>query len=185
MGGDWSNREGLLFVGRLVSMKGADVAVETTRLLTERGVNTTLTICGDGPERPNLQKQVEKGGIGNRVSFYGWTEPEELACLYSQKKALLFPTKDEGFGIVALEAIACGCPIVGSKVGGVPDAVGNCGVLVPPDDAQAHAAVAEKVLQRKTWTELRSAMPDHMERHRIDHIAEEYLDVIEEAAHEA
>jgi len=185
MGEDWRDREGLLFVGRLVSMKGADVAIEATRLLTERGINMTLTICGDGPERPNLEKQAKESGIRERVSFYGWAEPEELACLYSKKKAFLFPTRDEGFGIVALEAIACGCPVVGSKVGGVPDAVGDCGILVPPGDATAHADAAEKVLKQKVWAELRSAMPDHKERHRIDRVAEMYLDVIKEVAHEA
>lgn len=185
LGEDWCDRDGLLFVGRLVSMKGADAAIETLRILKEKGVDTHLTICGDGPERGKLERQARRCGLQDNVFFEGWMEPTKLARLYSSSQVFLFPTRNEGFGIVALEAIACGCPVVASNVGGVPDAVGDCGILLAPDNGGGYAEAIEAVLERGAWRELRSAMPGHIERHRLQRIAGEYLKVIKEAANEA
>jgi len=178
-------RDGLLFVGRLVSVKGADLAIETLLRLRANGADTTLTICGDGPEREALERQVADAGLADRVTFEGWTAPDDLAVHYRTSELLLVPSRYEPFGIVALEAIAGGCPVVAAHTGGLPEAVGECGLLVPPDDPEALTDAVERALRLDVRRELRAAMPEHVERHRIDHIAEEYLDVIEEAAHEA
>jgi len=173
-----ADRNGLLFVGRLVSVKGADVAIEALRRLRERGIETTLTICGDGPERATLERQVEQAEISGTVTFEGWTEPDELAAHYRTAELLLAPSRYEPFGIVALEAIASGCPVVAARTGGLPEAVGDCGLLVPPDDPEALADAAERALRSNVRRDLRGAVPAHVDRHRIDRISTDYLHLL-------
>jgi glycosyltransferase involved in cell wall biosynthesis len=172
------NRKGLLFVGRLVSTKGVDVAIESVELLQKRGVERTLTICGDGPERHALENQVSEANLTDSVVFKGWTSPEDLARYYRRSELLLLPSVYESFGITALEAIASGCPVVATKTGGLPEAVGDCGILVAPDDAQELAHGIERALQPDVRKTLRSSMPAHVDRHRIDRIATDYLHLL-------
>jgi glycosyltransferase involved in cell wall biosynthesis len=172
------SRDGLLFVGRLVSVKGADLAIEALRRLHERGVHTTLTICGDGPERDALERQVREAGLQGAVTFEGWTNPDELAACYRRAELLLVPSRYEPFGIVALEAIASGCPVVAAATGGLPEAVGDCGILVAPDTPGALADAAERALRPDVREDLRAAMPAHVDRHRIDRVATDYLHVL-------
>jgi len=172
------DRDGLLFVGRLVSVKGVDIAIEALRRLREQGIDTTLTICGDGPEHEALQRQVHEAGLEEAVMFEGWTPPDMLAEQYRQAELLLAPSRCEPFGIVALEAIASGCPVVASDVGGLPEAVGSCGLLVEPDTPVALAEAIEQGLLPNVRNELQSAMPAHVDRHRIDRIAGDYLHLL-------
>ena len=175
---DTKDRQGLLFVGRLVSQKGADVALDALSLLRERGVHQSLTICGDGPEREALKWQAQNLGLDDSVYFQGWTNAESLAQLYSSSEVSLIPSREEAFGIVALESIASGCPVVASNVGGLPEAVGACGVLVGPEQPKRLADAIEKVLQPDVRETLRRSMPSHVARHRIGAIASEYLDLM-------
>jgi glycosyltransferase involved in cell wall biosynthesis len=170
-----ASRSGLLFVGRLVSIKGADVAIRALRLLHDRGLARSLTICGGGPEMPSLKKLAERKGLSDSVRFEGWTQPEELVEHYSKAEVTLVPSRYEPFGIVALEAIACGSPVVASSVHGLPQAVGDCGFLIEPDNPEALADSVERSLLPEVRQSLQSAMPEHVDRHRIDRIANEYL----------
>lgn len=172
------NRKGLLFVGRLVSVKGVDIAVEALRRLHPRGREISLTICGDGPERSALEKQVKQAGLENSVTFEGWTSPNRLAELYRRAEALLVPSRYEPFGIVALEAIASGCPVIASGTGGLPEAVGDCGIIVEPDSPDALATATDKILDPAVRQDIRSAMPAHVERHRMDRVATDYLHLL-------
>jgi len=180
-----ATRSGLLFVGRLVSIKGVDVAVRALRILRERGVKQTLTLCGDGPERTAVRQQVEEYGLTDAVTFEGWTDPEDLVHHYSMAEVALVPSRYEPFGIVALEAIACGCPVVASNTDGLPEAIGDCGLLVPPGNPEALANAIERALQPTVRQKLRAVMPAHVERHQIDRIAREYLNHIEKAVRES
>ena len=175
-------RDGLLFVGRLVSVKGADVAIEALRPLRKTGVETTLTVCGDGPEREALEQQVADAGLEEQVTFEGWTDPDALADQYRTAELLLVPSHYEPFGIVALEAIASGCPVVAARTGGLPEAVGDCGLLVAPDDAGALADAVERARRSDVRADLRAAMPAHVARHRIDRIATDYLHLLRRVA---
>lgn len=179
------NREGVLFVGRLVDRKGVDVALSALQMLRGKGIDESLTVCGDGPERERLEQKSRHLGVSKEVNFIGWTGRERLAELYSRSKVVIIPSRKEPFGIVALEAIASGCPVVASDVGGLPEAVGECGVLVEPDQPEALAEGIETVLQPVTRRSLREAMPAHVERHRIDRIADEYLRLFESVLRDA
>jgi glycogen(starch) synthase len=114
------------------------------------------------------------------VTFEGWTEPDELAARYRTAELLLVPSRYEPFGIVALEAIASGCPVVAARTGGLPEAVGDCGVLVSRDDPDALADAVERALRSDVRDELRAAMPAHVARHRIDRIATDYLHTLQQ-----
>lgn len=168
------DREGLLFAGRLVSRKGVDVALRALSHLHKQGCQIPLSICGDGKERASLEELASNLGLRDYVMFQGWTAPEELAELYGRSEVALIPSRKEPFGIVALEAIASGCPVVASEVGGLPEAIGDCGILVDPDRPKELADGIETALQPETRRALREAMPAHVDRHRIGRIAKKY-----------
>jgi glycosyltransferase involved in cell wall biosynthesis len=115
------------------------------------------------------------------VKFEGWTDPNELAAHYRRAEGLLVPSHYEPFGIVALEALASGCPVVAAKTGGLPEAVGDGGILVAPDDPGALADAAERALRSDVQQDLQAAMPPHVDRHRIDRIATDYLHLLRRA----
>ena len=173
-----SNETNLLFVGRLVSVKGVDVALKA---LSELDPTYTLTICGDGDERGALEALAGRLGIADRVTFRGWVSHDELSDIARQSSIQLVPSRYEAFGIVALEAIATGCPVVASDTGGLPEAVGRCGVLVAPDDPEALAGGIERArAQRDQLLQHREA---HLDQFDIDTIADQYLNVFRRAVH--
>jgi glycosyltransferase involved in cell wall biosynthesis len=174
-------REGLLLVGRLVSRKGVDVALDALRQLRDQGRRHTLTICGDGPEREDLEEKARRLELEDAVRFDGWTSPKTLAARYRQAAVTLVPSRKEPFGIVALESIASRCPVVASNVDGLPEAVGDCGLLVQPEDPEALADAAIRGLRDDVREELQAAMPAHANRHRTERIATDYLHVLRAA----
>jgi glycosyltransferase involved in cell wall biosynthesis len=99
-----------------------------------------LTLAGDGPDRAELAQLADALAPG-RVRFRGWTAGRELVDLYATAECLVLPSASEGFPTVVGEALACGTPVVASRVGGVPELVadGDTGWLVPPGDDKALA----------------------------------------------
>ena len=173
-------RSGLLFVGRLVTEKGCDMAIEALAKLHAGGDKARLTVCGDGPERPALERLARQRGVEAHVDFTGWAEPSGLAHQYRSAEAVLMPSRNEPFGNVAVEALACGCPVVAARVGGLPEAVGPCGLLFAPDDAGAMAAQIAEMRKPNIRERLLLKAGEHLAKHRIEHVARRYLDVLEE-----
>ena len=173
----------LVFVGRLVSDKGADRLVAALRLLAERGVRAGLTIVGDGPQAPQLRQQAAAGGIAERIRFVGWQKGAELVATLNRHRVLVVPSVwEEPFGIVVLEGLACGCVPLVTRSGGLPDAVGDCGVVVARDDPAAladgiQALLADTGLQ----DDFRARAPAHLARHSPDRVARDYLRVLHDA----
>lgn len=169
----------LVFVGRLVSDKGGDILLEALGGLAARGTRPTLTIVGCGPEEDSLRRQVLSLGLREQVEFAGPLRGEALARVLNRHRVLVAPSRwAEPFGIVALEGIACGCCVIGSSQGGLPDAIGPCGVTVPNGNVAALAEVIEQVLRHPALRRslLRGA-PAHLRRHQGDVIAYSYLEV--------
>jgi glycogen(starch) synthase len=157
----------LAFLGRLVSDKGADLLIDALGILAEQGIRPSLTVIGDGPERPFLAEQARRRGVAGQVELVGLRQGEELVRLLNEHRVLVVPSRyQEPFGIVALEGIACGCLVVGSSGGGLKKAIGPCGLTFPNGDAAALAAVLEPVLTdpELTTTLLRGA-PEHLAAH--------------------
>ena len=122
----------LFFVGRMVSDKGVDILVDAVHELHQRGLRPTLTLAGGGPEQPKLQDQVKALGLLDSVRFAGQVTDAELNELLNAHRIMVVPTRyGEGFGVAALEGIACGCVVVGSDCGGLPEAIGPARKLKP------------------------------------------------------
>lgn len=137
----------LLFVGRLVERKGIHVLLEAFATLP-RDPAVSLRIVGDGPERASLQAQAERLGLAGRVRFDGYVAEHALADRFAECDALVLPAvidakgDTEGLGVVLLEAMVHGKPVIASRAGGIVDIVrdGYNGLLVPPGEAMPLAA---------------------------------------------
>ena len=134
----------LLAVGRLAPEKGFDVLIEAFASFQARVPNVCLVIAGDGPDGPHLKAQAE--ALGERVRFVGYTA--DTVPLYRAADIIVAPSRQEGQGIVPLEAMAAGRPVVASRVGGLVETIveGRTGLLVPADDASALANALESLL---------------------------------------
>jgi len=165
-----------MFLGRLVSDKGADLLLEALGMLKARA-----TIVGEGPERQALEAQARRLGID--VKFTGSRRGEELAAMLNNHRMLVVPSLwEEPFGVVALEAMACGCVPVVAAAGGLPEAVGDAGVTFEKGDARALAECLAGLLgDEARLEELRRRAPAHLERHRAAVVAGQYLEVIGKA----
>jgi glycogen(starch) synthase len=139
----------LLCVGRLVTDKGFDLALQALSLVIERLPNTRLVIAGDGPERSNLMQQVSAFGLKDAVDFVGWIAPDAVASLMNSATAVLMPSRYETFGLVALEAAFMARPVVATRVGGLAEVVvaGETGLLVEKDDSKGLADAIYSLLK--------------------------------------
>ncbi len=144
-------RRRLVFLGRLVQRKGIGTAITALARLTDNGVADTELVVAGGPEPAGLAGDPEvrrlralarRHGVADRVIFRGRLGREALPPLLRSADAVLCVPWYEPFGIVPLEAMACGVPVVASAVGGLIDTVvhGRTGVHVPPRDPDALAA---------------------------------------------
>jgi D-inositol-3-phosphate glycosyltransferase len=143
----------LLFAGRLQALKGADLAISTLAELVRRGGEHRLVVVG-GPSGPSgaefeagLHKRAADHAVRDRVTFIAPRPHELLSTYYRASDVCLVPSRAESFGLVALEASACGAPVVASDVGGLTALVDNRanGVLVAGRDPGAWADAVEWV----------------------------------------
>lgn len=118
------HRNGLLFVGRLVEQKGLTYLIDAMSEVIIQSPSMTLTVVGDGAERLNLERQVRDLGLNENIVFLGAVPNERLPKLYQQAKIMVMPSLgDEGLGLVAVEAAACGCVVVASNLPAIKDIV--------------------------------------------------------------
>ena len=129
----------LLCLGRLSPEKGFDVAVTAFASLVQRFPCAHLVIVGDGPERTKLEQQISQLGLAHRVELAGAVTPDAVPALLNTVTAVLLPSRQESFGLVALEAALMARPVVATCVGGLPEVVmhGQTGLLVKPEDPRA------------------------------------------------
>lgn len=126
-----------LSVGGPSKAKGTDVLLSAFAQLP---VTSTLTIAGDGSERKSLERLATKLNISSRVKWRGAVSREEMPLLYQACDVFVLPSRFESFGIVYLEALACGKPVVATRCGGPEDIVSDSnGILVPIDDVESLA----------------------------------------------
>lgn len=117
-------------------VKGLTYLLEALSLLQKRH-NLELTVVGKGADDSTIQKLVADLGIKDKVKFIGEVDTSELVHQYRLASIVVVPSTYEGFGLPAAEAMACGAPVVATTAGGLPEVVGDAGILVPPADVKA------------------------------------------------
>lgn len=124
----------ILAYGRFTHKKGFDLLLDAFARVSQAMSKVDLLLAGDGEERKALEQQAEFLGIGDRVHFFGRATPQEIVYLLNGCGLAVIPSKEEPFGIVALEALAAGKPVLATQVGGLPEVLGNGDgvVLVEP-----------------------------------------------------
>ncbi|HEX8461754.1 MAG TPA: glycosyltransferase family 4 protein [Segetibacter sp.] len=176
-----------VFLGRLVSDKGAALAIEALSIIINEKTtevenkNLTLTIIGDGPERLNLETLASELRIRKHIEFKGSVTGEELVFELNKHKYLLVPsTWEEPFGIVALEGMGCGCIPIVSDGGGLPEAIGNAGVVFERGNVAEFVSVTKQLLENLSLQQkLKNEAPAHLLAHHSKIIAGKYLQVLD------
>jgi 1,2-diacylglycerol 3-alpha-glucosyltransferase len=130
----------LVHVSRLGKEKSIDALLERYRLVHSDMPETHLVIVGDGPERANLERLVKKLGLEQAVTFTGYVANTEIGAYYQHAHLFVFASTSETQGMVALEAAACGCPVVARAEMGIISCVldGQTGYLVDPNDVETY-----------------------------------------------
>ena len=143
------------WIGRMTAVKRTDDVLVAFKRLREEGVDAVLCMVGDGPDRPHLEKRAHELGIVRDTLFLGYQE--DVAPFYAAFDALVLPSSNEGTPVSAIEALAAGRPVVATRVGGVPDVVGEAedGFLVEPG---ATGDIADRLAQLARDPELRERM---------------------------
>ena len=143
------SRDHLVSVGRLSGQKGQLVLLDALQLLARQNVRFTLTIAGDGPLRPELERRIREHGLSDRVRLTGWLTNGEIRDLIMAARALVLPSFAEGLPVVLMEALALGRPVVATYVGGIPELVVDDvnGWLVPAGDADRLAQAIRECLR--------------------------------------
>ena len=165
----------LVFVGRIEPLKGVDILIKALAIMKAQGIlsrhNISLSIIGGNPdvspeqmteEMARLQALRKEFSLGNMIAFVGKRDQDSLPYYYSAAEVVVVPSQYESFGMVALEAMACGTPVVASQVGGLAFLVqdGLTGYHVPGDDAEA---LAEKLTELIEDPQLRNEMGERAE----------------------
>jgi glycogen(starch) synthase len=167
----------LIFVGRLVRDKGLAMLLRVLGVLKQQNLVPKLTVVGHGPQAENLQELARNLGLAGQVEFAGSMDPCAVADALNRHQILVVPSLwAEPFGIVALEGIACGCVVVGSRGGGLAEAIGPCGVTYPNGDQDQLARCLGELLRApESWQRFREKAPAHLRRHLSSTIAGQYL----------
>jgi glycosyltransferase involved in cell wall biosynthesis len=149
-----TGRRVIMTLGRLASQeryKGFDEVISLLPKLAAEMPDIAYLICGDGPDRTRLEAKAADLGVRERVKFSGFVPENRKPDYYRLADAYVMPSRGEGFGIVFLEALACGLPVVGSTIDGSREALldGSLGLLVDPRKPQEVEAGILQALARK------------------------------------
>jgi phosphatidylinositol alpha-1,6-mannosyltransferase len=142
----------ILTVARMAGnerLKGQDMVIRSLRAIERRaGASVEYWIVGEGDDRRRLERLARTCGVGNAVRFLGRVTAQELVAAYQACEVFVMPSASEGFGIAYLEASACGKPVVGSTIGGAPEAIvhGITGFCVDPDSPEEFVESAGRLL---------------------------------------
>ena len=178
----------ILSVGRLIDWKGTIYLIDAMPDVLHQFPDTVLLIIGEGPEKEKLVNRTHELGLENRIHFPGVVDTADLSSYYHAADIFVLPSISksgytEAFGVVLLEAMASGCPVIGSNVGGIPDIItdGETGFLEPerrPD------LLAQKIVRLLSDERLREIFRQNGlirvdEKFSWDKIAKDFKDVFD------
>ncbi|WP_297069478.1 glycosyltransferase family 4 protein [Thermococcus sp.] len=134
----------ILYVGRIEPRKGVGTLISAMKNIKGR-----LVVVGNGSNLPLLRKKAKHLGILDRIDFMGHVEYSEIPKLYGASDVFVLPSLSEAFGIVLLEAMASGVPVVGTSAGGIPEILDGCGMVVQPGNADELADAINLLLDNQ------------------------------------
>ena len=167
----------ILTVGRLdpdERAKGFDEIIELLPKLLVDSPDLAYLVVGSGDDLTRLKQKALQMGVSDKVVFTGWIDEEEKSDHYRLADAYVMPSRLEGFGYVFLEALACGIPVVGSKLDGSRDALlnGELGDLVDPGNSEELLRSIQLVLQKE------KSVPSKLSKFSIQRFNKEIADAI-------
>ncbi len=144
----------LMYVGGISPHKNLNTLVDTFHLIIQNAnfSSVKLVLVGDYKDDPffsaypSLKKQIDRLGLSDKVIFTGYIEDLELAHLYNSTSMVVLPSLEEGFGLPAVEAMACGTPVAASHRGSLPEVLGKAGLFFDPTDTENMAETLRQVL---------------------------------------
>ena len=138
----------MLYVGLVEPRKNVPILIRAYKNLVDQGIAIPLVVVGRfGWMYSEVFDQIEKLGLQERVQFTGYVPSDDLPNIYNLASLFVYPTRYEGFGFPALEAMACGVPLITSAVSSLPELVGDAGILVLPDDVDELTQAIGSVLR--------------------------------------
>jgi glycosyltransferase involved in cell wall biosynthesis len=173
---DETRENRLLWLGRIDRCKGCYVLLDALEILRSRGISPLVSFIGDGEEIEPLKNQFMARGFYDQVTFHGVLEGDRLRSELCRHSVMVIPsTISETFGIVALEAMACGLKIVASDIGGLRESVGCHGRLFEPGSPQALANALDKALGDYAPDQpVSPSERQHLDSHTVGNIAGQY-----------
>jgi glycosyltransferase involved in cell wall biosynthesis len=171
----------VLFVGALVKTKNVDKLIRVFNYVQKR-IDASLVIVGEGPEKSNLMKIVKELNLTNKVFFEGFVKDEDLPYYYSSCDIFASCSIIEGFGLIFLEAMASGKPVVAFNIASIPEVVGNGGIIIKNFDLKE---MAEKIIELLSNKEVYEEYSRKAREIAINHdwniIAKKYLNFFEKS----
>jgi len=166
----------VLFVGRLAEKKGLEYLIRSFPDVLSRHPEVTLTVVGDGPQRPPMEALARELGLWDHIRFAGGQPHRELANFYAACRIFVMPSivarsgDTEGMPVALLEAMAAGRPVVATSVGGIPEVVipGRTGLLVEPESSNALAAAVAELLDSPDQAQRMGELARRWVRRRFD-----------------
>lgn len=160
-----TDRPVILYGGKLTAIKGVDSLLQAAQQYEASKADPLTLIAGDGDLRTELEQQARAGGL-QAVHFLGHQSREQMIRLFNLADVVALPSRTESFPLVAMEAVACGTPLVASAVGGLLEIVrAPWGRLVPPDDPSALAAALLTMIQAGRAAAVRQAAAAYAAQH--------------------
>jgi len=151
--------------------------------LKQSGLAPNIRLVLTGKQDKAAWRMIGKAGVSARVAFAGQIPDKQLPAWYRGAVAVVIPSLTEGFGLPALEAMACGTPVVASSVGGLAEVVGDAALIVNPVSVDSIAAGLRRIVEdRQLATELRRRGPQRAQRFGWSRVVKRIRDILEEAA---
>lgn len=145
-GGDGTR---LIFIGRMAGVKGAPLMIDALARLRAAHPAVTLTMVGDGPERPALEARARDLGLGDAVRFTGYQSQDQVAAHVQEADILALPSFAEGVPVVLMEAMASGKPVVATRIAGISELVedGVNGLMAAPGDLDGLVDALDRLIR--------------------------------------
>ncbi len=161
-------KNSVFFAGRFVSDKGIDLLIDAVAMLIVRGKSMMVTIMGDGSDKKILQEQVRFKGLQKAIRFVGFLPQLQMADYMQTHQIMAVPSRMEPMGMVVAEGLACGCTMVVSNQGGMPEVGGSFCHYFESGDVESLADALQQALQEPLHID-EAALQAHLSQFTIGH----------------